>query len=134
MPRERAENARALLLRFHSLGDVVLITGVARALAEETGAAIDIGTETRFRSLFAGLPWIDRVWSREELDGGPRPGHVAYDFVLDLQGTAGSHRLARRFGPTRSFPRYGLERRWVALWGDRFPRPAIVMVKDARRP
>lgn len=77
---------RTLVLRFHSLGDVVLTTGVVRALAAHVGGAlegvprggtedtVEVATDPQYVSLFRGAPWISRVWTRAEL--GRAAGHA----------------------------------------------------------
>ena len=138
--------SRVLVLRFHSLGDCVLTTGVMRALA--VTARVTVATEERFRPVFASLPWIERVLAREELvpgrglatgasvvGSGKRPGvegaetepMAPFDRVIDLQGTPGSRRLGRALGcePTTVRTR-SAARRWLVLWGDRFPRPRVM--------
>jgi len=145
--RDRAlVEKRVLLLRYHSLGDVILTTGVARAVAAAAGASgercrLEVATEPRFRPVFDGLEWIDRVWNRSqveravrglaEVDGGEVPGPVPfYDQVIDLQGTPGSRRLSRRLGPSTHLRSRALQRRWLVFWGDRFPRPRIPHVLE----
>jgi ADP-heptose:LPS heptosyltransferase len=129
---------RALVIRFHSLGDCVLATGVTRAVAET--ARVTVATEERFRPVFAGLPWIEEVIARESLEIG-RPGASAaggpgtkaeppsigrFPRVIDLQGTPGTRRLAYRMGPvTGTIRTRAAARRWLVWWGDRMPRPRI---------
>jgi ADP-heptose:LPS heptosyltransferase len=121
-----------LVLRFHSLGDCVLTTGVTRALAAT--ARVTVATEERFRPLFSALPWIERVLVREDLDSGRRRAAgagvtsptVVFDRVIDLQGTPGTRRLGRALGREASTVRTrSAARRWQVLWGDRFPRPPV---------
>jgi heptosyltransferase-2 len=137
--------SRVLVLRFHSLGDCVLTTGVTRALAAT--ARVTVATEERFRPVFTSLPWIERVLAREDLvpgrgrgtgasvvGPGERPeveraetGPTApFDRAIDLQGTPGSRRLARAWGrDTTTVRTRSAARRWLVLWGDRFPRPRV---------
>ena len=141
-----AARRRVLLLRFHALGDVVLTTGVARVLAGRGSggpAAVEVATEPRYLAVFRGLPWISRLWTREEIEraselplsegaepASPAGGEGAgrrprFDLVIDLQGTPGSRRLASRLGPRRVVRTRSALRRWVVFWGDRYPRPAV---------
>jgi heptosyltransferase-2 len=109
-----------LVLRFHSLGDCVLATGVVRELAR--AARVSVATEQRFFPVFAGLPWIAGLVAREHLaTGAPR-----FDRVIDLQGTPGSRSLARACGAEVGTVRTrSASRRWLVAWGDRFPRPRV---------
>jgi ADP-heptose:LPS heptosyltransferase len=113
--------ARILVLRLHSLGDVVLTTGIVRALAES--AEVDVVTDAAHRAVFHGHPGVARLWTREEL--GCASLDLRYDGVYDLQNTPGSRRLAARLGPVRAARHRAAARRWVVLWGDRRPRPRI---------
>ena len=118
---------RVLVLRFHSLGDCVLTTGVTRVLAAT--ARISVATEEVFRPVFSALPWIERVLAREDLDqaGPAETGPIApFDRVIDLQGTPGSRTLGRAWGRESTIVRTrSAARRWLVLWGDRFPRPRV---------
>lgn len=116
--------ARTLLVRFHSFGDVVLSTGIAGALALAEGEPIDIGVDAPWTALFEGLDSVARIWTRDELTAAAESGR-RWDSVIDLQGNIGSRTLARRLGPSRHLAGWSTARRWVVVWGDRFPRPAI---------
>lgn len=125
-PAVPRETRRLLLIRLHSLGDVTLTTGLIQPLADGASAllpgriAVDVLTEERFLPVFRGHPGVHRLWS---IDRPPQEGK--YDRVVDLQGTPGSRVLARRFGPVSTVRTRAAARRWVVLWGDRFPRPRI---------
>ena len=106
-----------LLLRFHALGDVVLATGVAREVARVSGGPVVFATDPPFVPLLRGLSFVERVLTREAVSGAGR-----FARVIDLQGTAGSRRLATRIGPTRALATRALARRWIVFWGDRWPR------------
>jgi ADP-heptose:LPS heptosyltransferase len=123
---------RLLLLRSHSLGDVILTTGIVAALARgesrwTTGLpAIEVVTAERYQAVFRGNPQVAGLVSTEELiQGGTGRISRSYTRVIDLQATIGSGRLARAFGPVSRLRTRGAARRWVVLWGERFPRPAI---------
>ncbi len=119
-PRPSA-GPRVLLWRFHALGDVVLATGVAAALSRDV--ELWVATEERFQPVFAGLVPPERLLTRAAVEAGP---DVHFERVVDLQGTPGSRRLARRIAPaTASVRTRSAARRWIVLWGDRFPRPRL---------
>lgn len=120
-----------LVLRYHSLGDVILTTGLVRALDQLEPGSVSVATEERFFPVFEGNPHVARLWGRTELESlagsSSRPGFTR---VLDLQGTAGTRALGTLFGPTRTVRSRSLSRRWVVWWGDRPPRPRIPHVVD----
>jgi ADP-heptose:LPS heptosyltransferase len=106
---------RILLARFHSLGDVILATGLVSRLVEN-GASVDVATADRFLPLFEGLP-INGLHAARDISG-----ITPFDRVIDLQGNATSRRLLRGLGPARSPRTRPLRRRWMVFWGRRAPR------------
>lgn len=119
---------RRLLLRFHALGDVVLTAGIVSALSRR-GGSIEFATDARFLELFRGLDGISRLWSRAELESEGAQRSEQFDEIFDLQATPSSGRLARALlrpgGALRRLRSRSAARRWICLWGERFPRPRI---------
>ena len=114
----------ALVLRYHSLGDVVLTTGVVRAL-HDSGFLVDVVTEERFGSLFDGSPYVAQLFTREEWESAGTKFVSVYDRVIDLQASPGSRRATRNLGPRAAVNTRSLARRWVVATGDRPPRPTV---------
>jgi ADP-heptose:LPS heptosyltransferase len=86
---------RILLVRFSSLGDVILATPLVRALRRAyPGADLTFVTKRAYADVFRGNPYLDRTISlepRESLRHLVRrlPTH-AFDYHLDLHGSARS--------------------------------------------
>jgi ADP-heptose:LPS heptosyltransferase len=76
-----------LLLRFSSIGDIVLTTPVVRGLKQQVpGAEIHFMTRTAFEPVLRNNPYIDRIITfdkspREQL---PRLKAERYDAIIDL--------------------------------------------------
>lgn len=118
-----------LLLRFHSLGDVVLATGVARELAHR--GPLTIATERRYRPVFVPLFRDEQVVDRETVAAWPAAASPPFARVVDLQGTVGTRRLSRRLGERSDrINTRAAARRWIVAWGDRFPRPGVPTVLE----
>lgn len=119
-PRSAGTGAgRALVLRYHSLGDVILATGVVRAL-HDVGFRVEVITESRFADVFTGSPHLAALHSREaDLPGG------GFDRVVDLQGSPASRRSTAGHGPRATVRTRSAARRWIVLTGDRGLRPAV---------
>ncbi|MFN8548332.1 MAG: glycosyltransferase family 9 protein [Candidatus Eisenbacteria bacterium] len=115
-----SEVGETICARFHSLGDVVLTTGILREVARLEGRAVSILTEARFAPIFDGLPFIDRLWTREA-----PPRDQQFRRVIDLQGSGASARILDPLGPRRVLRGRGLARRWTVVWGDRRPRLSV---------
>jgi len=110
---------RTLLARFHSLGDVILATGIALRLVD-AGEGIDVVTAERFLPVFEGLPLRD-LWTPSRL--GVSAGR--FDRIVDLQANETSRRLLDSLGPCRRNRARSLARRWLVFWGRRSPLPRI---------
>lgn len=99
-------SAKFVLIRFDTLGDVILATPVIRNLRQEyPEAAITVVTRRPYDELFHADPDVDRVLSlggRLDRDGLPGIRAAAralagerFDAVLDLQGNLPSRLLSR---------------------------------------
>ncbi len=117
---------RAIVVRFSSLGDVVLTLPVTRSLKGAFPAAeIVFLTKAAYRPLLEGQPGIDRVVTLEEAGSGLQAlrryccGLGRFDLALDLHRTLrsrsclGALNAGRRF----SYRKDALLRRlWAAGW------------------
>lgn len=121
---------KILLLRFSSIGDIVLTTPVARCLKKQLGAEVHFLTKKAFGPLLSPNPYIDRVFTFEkEIDEVlPLLKAGQYDLVVDLHHNLRSLRLKLALGrPARSFDKLNLEK-WllVNLKVNRMPDVHIV--------
>ena len=114
---------KVLVIRFSSIGDIVLTTPVLRALKEQAGAEVHFLTKARFASLLSANPRIDRLFTLgtpEEAGQSlkellPKLRAERYDFVLDLHKNLRS--LRTRFylrRPTGTFPKLNV-RKWLLV-------------------
>lgn len=121
---------KILLLRFSSIGDIVLTTPVARCLRQQLGAEVHYLTKSAFAPILTPNPHVDRVFSVEKklADVLPALRRERYDWVLDLHHNLRSARvkwaLAR---PARAFDKLNLEKWLLVNTGlDRLPDRHIV--------
>jgi ADP-heptose:LPS heptosyltransferase len=121
---------KILVLRFSSIGDIVLTGPVVRALKQQLGAEVHFATKAVFRDLVAHSPHVDRVHVLEE-ELSPLIAALRkerFDLVVDLHHNLRTARIKRKLGvPARSFPKLNIEK-WllVNLKKDRMPRVHIV--------
>ena len=77
---------KILIIRFSSMGDIVLTTPVIRCLKLQTGAFVHYLTKKGFGQILNNNPYIDRVWTIErsvsEVLGVMK--HEQYDLIIDL--------------------------------------------------
>ena len=110
-----------LVLRFSSIGDILLTTPVVRCLAmQQPGSEIHYLTRTSYASLLEPLPYIHRVISFEQHTGEIlrtlKQEH--YDFVIDLHKNFRSVFLRARLGrPSASFPKLNFRKWWLVHTG-----------------
>lgn len=121
---------KVLIIRFSSIGDIVLTTPVIRGLAEQSGAEVHFLTLPSFAPVVQENPHISKVWLWEkpfkslmtELE------QERFDWVIDLHHNLRTLRVKRTLRrPSRSFCKLNLEK-WlmVRFKYDRLPRIHIV--------
>ena len=84
-----AKKLKILVIRFSSIGDIVLTTPIIRCLKEQLNADVDFLTKDSFKTLLASNPNINRVFHSgvefEELIKDLKT--VGYDHIIDLQNS-----------------------------------------------
>ena len=110
---------KVLILRFSSMGDIVLTTPVIRCLKNKYGAEVSI--HYLCRSGFAGLleanPHLDTLWTFESnpLERFDELEKEKFDHVVDLQGNLKSRILVRRLGqPSTRLKKLNFQK-WVLV-------------------
>lgn len=122
---------KLLVLRFSSIGDIVLTTPVVRCLQKQLGAEIHFLTKTGFAPILEANPYIHRVHSFAK-EIGPellqQLKNEAFDHIIDLHHNLRSLRLKLALGiPAHAFDKLNWEK-WllVNLHIDRMPDQHIV--------
>ena len=122
---------KILVLRFSSIGDIVLTTPVVRCLKKQLGAEIHFLTKTTFVPILEANPYIDQVFSFQKEITSQMVQHLKsarYDYIIDLHHNLRSLRLKLALGrPTRSFDKLNWEK-WLLVHFkmDRMPPGHIV--------
>lgn len=108
---------KILLLRFSSIGDIVLTTPVARCLKQQLGAEVHFLTKRAFEPILLSNPHIARVFSfeKEVTEVLSFLKSENYDFVVDIHHNLRSLRVKLALGrPARSFDKLNLEK-WLIV-------------------
>ncbi|MEM9850042.1 MAG: glycosyl transferase, partial [Bacteroidota bacterium] len=77
---------RVLIIRFSSIGDIVLTTPVVRCLKLQRAAEIHYLTKQNYAAMLRTNPYIDRVWTIEKRVSEILSGlkQVRFDYIIDL--------------------------------------------------
>jgi ADP-heptose:LPS heptosyltransferase len=77
---------KILIIRFSSIGDIVLTTPVVRCLKKQTGAEVHYLTKKSFEKILLSNPYIDRVLGIEKDVSEVLPilKSMHYDYIIDL--------------------------------------------------
>lgn len=105
---------KILVIRFSSIGDIVLTTPVIRCLKNQLhDVQIDVLTKKKFSYLYKTNPYINKVY---EYDASLKENIVElklenYDYVVDLQKNKRSVRVTRALHrPHASFPKLNVRK------------------------
>ena len=77
---------KILILRFSSIGDIVLTTPVARLLKTQLNGEVHYAVKAAYQSIVASNPYVHKVWALDE----PLPRFIGklrkekFDLVIDL--------------------------------------------------
>ena len=77
---------RILIIRFSSIGDIVLTSPVMRCLKMQKGANIHYLTKKNYASILKSNPHIDRIWTIEKKvkEVLPELKEIRFDYIIDL--------------------------------------------------
>jgi ADP-heptose:LPS heptosyltransferase len=103
-----------LVIRFSSIGDIVLTTPVLRCLKKQKpGAVIHYVTKKKFRSILENNPNVDKLFTIEK-DIDEVVAELKkedYDFVIDLHHNLRSALLKRKLKkPSAAFPKLNVKK------------------------
>lgn len=105
---------KILLIRFSSIGDIVLTTPVVRCLKQQLPEVeLHVLTKSSYRSIYAANPYINKVYefqgNLKELIRQLKEEH--YDFVVDLHKNWRSLRVRMALHcPSASFPKLDFQK------------------------
>jgi ADP-heptose:LPS heptosyltransferase len=108
---------KILVIRFSSIGDIVLTSLVLRCLKLQLGAEVHFLTKVEFAPLVAANPYIDKVITISQKVGEVIPALKAeeYDFVADLHHNLRSAQVKRALHkPGGSLNKLNI-RKWILV-------------------
>lgn len=108
---------KVLVLRFSSIGDIVLTTPVIRCLKQQTGATVHFLTKQAFRPIVDANPYVGRVFTFQKKVSDVLTELKAehYDVVIDLHRNLRSLWIKTRLGrPSHTFDKLNFEK-WLRV-------------------
>jgi len=131
---------KALIIRFSSIGDIVLTTPVIRCLKLQTKLEVHFLTKASFASVLWGSPYVDRLWTidKEIKEIIAELQQEGFRYIIDLHGNLRTLELKTRllmhsaFHPrsrpkSNTFPKLNFQKFLLTRFGiDRMPETHIV--------
>lgn len=122
---------KILVIRFSSIGDIVLTSPVLRCLKQQVkDAEVHFITKKIFAPLVQHSPYVDKMHTIEEDVGEAIRAlkQEKFDLIVDLHHNLRTWRVKRALGvDARSFPKLNVEKWWMVNFKrDRLPRVHIV--------
>ncbi len=108
---------KILLIRFSSIGDIVLTTPVIRSLKKQLNCQLHTLTRKQYTNIYQNNPFVDKVYAFD--DNLPeiinRLKNEQYDFVVDLQKNLRSIKVRKALGvASASFPKVNIQK-WLLV-------------------
>ena len=122
---------KILIIRFSSIGDIVLTTPVIRCLKKQLNVEVHYLTKSSFKGILNNNPYVDKVHTIEKEISSELIAELKnekFDFVADLHHNLRTLRLKKALNiSSKSFPKYNIQK-WllVNLKIDRMPKMHIV--------
>ena len=107
------ETLKILVVRFSSIGDIVLTTPVVRMLKKQLNAQVHYLTKSSYISLLKNNPYIDSVYQLEDSISEVIADlkKEKYDYIIDLHSNLRTQILKFRLGvPAKSFNKLNVEK------------------------
>lgn len=124
------QRLKILIIRFSSIGDIVLTTPVVRCLQQQLGAEIHYLTKQSFYAVLAANPYIERIITIQKKVNEALPvlKNEKYDVIIDLHRNLRSLQIKLKLGvKSYTFSKLNFEK-WlmVNFKINRFPKVHIV--------
>ncbi len=108
---------KILLIRFSSIGDIVLTTPVVRAIKEQTDSELHVLTKKTYKGIYETNPHIDKVhfFLKSTNECLHDLMSEKFDVIVDLQKSIRSHKLKKKLKiKSYSFPKLNIQK-WILV-------------------
>lgn len=108
---------KVLVVRFSSIGDIVLCSPVVRCVKKQWNAEVHFITKVKFANVIAASPYVDRVITIEEkvAEVAAQLAAENYDLVIDLHKNIRSQQVRAATGASyRTFDKLNVQK-WLTV-------------------
>jgi ADP-heptose:LPS heptosyltransferase len=116
---EMNSRAKILVIRFSSIGDVVLTSPVYRILQEQLphGAEVHLLTQKRFSFVHEANPFVNKIWAVEKsgMEVFNELKEENFDYIIDLQNSLRSRSIRKKLGALSFHVNKQNFRKWIQV-------------------
>ncbi len=116
---EMNSSAKILVIRFSSIGDIVLTSPVYRILQEQLphGAEVHLLTQKRFSFVQEANPFVNKIWAVEKsgMEVFNELKEEQFDYVIDLQNSLRSRSIRKKLGVLSFHVNKQNFRKWIQV-------------------
>jgi heptosyltransferase-2 len=116
---EMNSKAKILVIRFSSIGDIVLSSPVYRILQEQLphGAEVHLLTQKRFSFVQEANPFVNKIWSVEKsgMEVFNELKEENFDYIIDLQNSLRSRSIRKKLGVLSFHVNKQNFRKWIQV-------------------
>ncbi len=108
---------KVLVIRFSSIGDIVLTTPVVRCLKLQSNAEVHFLTKTPFKTVISNNPYLSKIWTLEDSMNPliQKLKAESFDFIIDLHKNIRSLKIRSLLGvKSYSFNKLNVEK-WLLV-------------------
>ncbi|MCP4909391.1 MAG: glycosyltransferase family 9 protein [Bacteroidetes bacterium] len=112
-----ASGIKILLIRFSSIGDIVLTSPIIRCIDKQTDFEIHALTKHQNKEIFSNNPRVSKVYSFKDSTNEILKNLISegYDYVIDLQKNLRSVKLRKKLAvKSYSFPKVNIDK-WIIV-------------------
>jgi len=116
---EMNSRAKILVIRFSSIGDIVLTSPVYRILQEQLphGAEVHLLTQKRFAFVHEANPFVNKIWAVEKsgMEVVNELKEENFDYIIDLQNSLRSRSIRKKLGALAFSVNKQNLRKWIQV-------------------
>lgn len=116
---EMNSRAKILVIRFSSIGDIVLTSPVYRILQEQLphGAEVHLLTQKRFAFVNEANPFVNKIWSVDKsgMEVFNELKEENFDYIIDLQNSLRSRSTRKKLGVLSFHVNKQNFRKWIQV-------------------